>query len=112
MHRVLTATYVRREWKAGTGDVVFCGMSFYARSTFSVSGAALSMIGSYSDSAMMVADGSCYPSNKTFPNGGLPACMQPDIMPAKKTVNDSLLLMSQAHDYIRALGECVISLSQ
>lgn len=60
---------------------------------------------------MMVADGSCYPANKTRPNGGLPQCVLPDVLPPKTGLSDSLALMTQAHDYIRALGEYDIAIN-
>ena len=98
--------------KGGTGDVVMMGASFWTpSSTFAVTGAAMTALGSFSNSGGMVSDGSCYPGNKTVPNAGLPQCVLPDIIPPKMTVSDSLVLVAQAHDYIRALGEYDIAIN-
>jgi hypothetical protein len=91
--------------KGGTGDVVLFGMSFFVPSTFRVSGPQLSVVGTFANAGEMVTDGSCYPSNKTAPNGGLPQCVLPDVLPPKSSLAATLLLIAQAHDYIRALGE-------
>ena len=95
----------------GSGDVVFFGLSCYAPASFSVAGARLSVLGTYANSAEMVADGTCRPANATAPNGGLPQCVLPDILPSKVALSDSLALVTQAHDYIRALGEYDIAIN-
>jgi hypothetical protein len=97
--------------KGGTGDVIVFGMSFFVAPTFSVTGAGLSVLGSYTNAGGMVGDGSCYPANKTVPNAGLPQCVIPDLLPPKTALSDSLALMAQAHDYIRALGEYDIAIN-
>ena len=95
----------------GSGDVVLFGLSFYAPATFAVTGAKLAVLGTFANSAEMVADGTCPPPNKTVPNGGLPQCVLPDILPPKAALSDTLALVTQAHDYIRALGEYDIAIN-
>jgi hypothetical protein len=94
--------------KGGSGDLVLFGMSLYTGDpNIAVSGAKVSLVAGMR-SGMMVGHKLCLPSNKTVPNGGLPQCVIPDVLPAP--LGTILDLVRQGHDYIRALGEYDLAL--
>jgi len=83
----------------GSGDVVLMGESFFVPPIFTLTGSRLTVLASMHAQT----DSLCAPPNSTHPNGGLPQCLVPDLVPLGLPA--SLGLVQQAHDYLRALGK-------